>query len=357
MSSPEYESEFAALADLLRRETPSASAALRERVRALGAPEASRRRRSFRRPVLALVAAVVVAALGAAVVEGIVGGIASTNESATGRAGGAAAPNQIESKPLERSAAGEAQSGQDHAQALRGNARTPIGPNVHRAQDYRVSLRLRVRDRNDLSRKAKEALRLTRRFGGYVVTADYSVAREGGATLHVRIPIRRVQDALMRFSSLGTIVSQHVSIQDLQGQVDTYSRELRRLRHRAIEIRARLADPSTSAADRVRLQAEHARIRMSIAELSRARAAVLGLSRFATVSLALTTREQASAAAGGPGRIHRALDDAGSVLAQEFAIALYALIVVGPIALLAGLAVFGARVLRRRSDDKLLERA
>jgi hypothetical protein len=62
-------------------------------------------------------------------------------------------------------------------------------------------------------------------------------------------------------------------------------------------------------------------------------------------------------AAATPGRFQRTLDDAGSVLVRELELLLYGLLVAGPLLLLGGAAVLTSRSLRRRADQKLLERA
>jgi hypothetical protein len=61
-------------------------------------------------------------------------------------------------------------------------------------------------------------------------------------------------------------------------------------------------------------------------------------------------------AAPPPGRFHRTLDDAGSVLLRELEILLYALLVAGPLLLLGAAGIVAGRSLRRRSDRRLLER-
>jgi hypothetical protein len=68
----------------------------------------------------------------------------------------------------------------------------------------------------------------------------------------------------------------------------------------------------------------------------------------------VTPKPEAAAASS---RLDRTLDDAGSVLARELQILLYALIVAGPLLLLGGLALVAARTQRSRSDRRLLERS
>jgi uncharacterized membrane protein YcjF (UPF0283 family) len=64
-----------------------------------------------------------------------------------------------------------------------------------------------------------------------------------------------------------------------------------------------------------------------------------------------------SEVAPAPSRIDRALDRAGEVLAWEAAAVLLVLVAVGPLAVLGVLLWLAARIVRRRSDERLLERA
>ena len=95
-------------------------------------------------------------------------------------------------------------------------------PSANRAQDYSASIKLHVDDPDELSEAVQSAIRSTRALGGYVTYVDYgtSGAREGEATLAVRVPVGRVQTAVARFSQLGTILEQQTEIVDLQGRID-----------------------------------------------------------------------------------------------------------------------------------------
>jgi hypothetical protein len=344
--------------------------ALRGRIETLAATESSRRptllgRLSLRRAVLVLAPAVLLVAVGAAAVQGIVTATDSNDPAqpvarqtqtvdafleASGSDAGKVAPTP----DAARARAPRVEAGTLFNQA----ARTTALPTTQRAQDYRVALRLRVDDLDALSERTQEALRLTRRYGGYVVTTRFRNPRtdEGDSTLELRVPIGRVQDALLAFSQLGSIVSQDTSIRDLQGQINSNTRVIRRLRDRMATLRASLLDPNLSDADRARIEAELAQIRSRVATLEQERRVLTRQGRFAKISLALTT-QQPAAKNDEAGRIERAFEDAGSVLAKEVAFGLYALIVASPFLLLAALAVFGARAGRRRADQRLLERA
>ena len=67
--------------------------------------------------------------------------------------------------------------------------------------------------------------------------------------------------------------------------------------------------------------------------------------------------QQAAAVPHEPGRLGRTLSHAGDFLVLELSWLLYALIVIGPIALLAAAACSTVRAARRRSDARLLEGA
>jgi hypothetical protein len=358
----------------LQAARPAAPEALRGRIEALASAESARRpslleRLTLRRALLVLAPAVVVVSVGAAVVQGIVSASSPAEEPLTltqpnvsaetlrrlEESRGAGAADESDSNLRERSLAPLTRTaGTPNSAANR--AFPPTSPG--RAQDYYADLRLRVDDLDTLSDRMQESLRLTRRYGGYVLSTRYRnpQAGEGDATLELRVPIGRVQEALVAFSELGAIVSQNVSIRDLQGQINRFTRDIRRLRDRMAALRASLLDPNLTAAERTRIERQLAQARSRLVALEQERRALTRQGRFAKISLALTTQRPA-AKEETPGRIERALDDAGSVLAKEVAFGLYALIVASPFLLLIALAILGARAGRRRADQRLLERA
>jgi hypothetical protein len=349
---------------------PVAPEALRSRVDTLAAAESSRRpslleRLSLRRALLVLAPALLLVSVGTAAVQGIVSATSHDDDGAVALEPLRVTPNvsaqnvEPTQPPVFRAYEDSSLSG---APELRQRAPQVPGAAVPatpgRMQDYRASLRLRVDDVDELSAKTQQALRLTRRYGGYVAATRFRNPRtdDGDATLDLRIPIGRVQQALVAFSQLGAIVSQDVSIRDLQGQIDRHTRDIRRLRDRMAALRASLLDPNLSTRDRSRIVAELAQARSRVAALEQERRVLTREGRFAKISLALTTNKPA-AKKDEAGRIERAFDDAASVLAKEVAFGLYALIVAAPFLLLTALAIAGARVGRRRADQRLLERA
>jgi hypothetical protein len=320
------------LATALRTETPHAPDRLRERVARLAAvPPPAPRRVSLRRIALLGVPAVAAASLVAAVAVGIKTAAVSEPQP---EARSAPAP----AAPLVESADGQA-----YLPLAPADRRAAVpGPSGSRAQDVSASLTVLVDNTDDLSATTQRALRATRRLGGYVLNVQYGTPQptEGTATLRVRIPVSRVQAAIVELSGLGHILAQQVQISDLQQPLDELTRRIRRLERRAADAQG----------------AELARLKREIAALRRQRTEINRRAAFATVELGLTTREPEPAPAP-PGRLERAIDDATGVLAAELAIGAYALIVAAPILVLLALGFIASRAYRRYADQRLLERA
>ena len=309
----------------LREETPSAPSELRERVARIAAtPPPPPRTFTLRRVVLWTAPAAAVASLAVAVVVGVFA--ASTPPPPVA----APSTDQVEESGAPRAAQAERR---DAARTLAPESgfKAPLpAPSGQRAQDVQADLRILVDDPDALSAATQRALRTTRRLGGYLVTVDYGTPQptEGSATLRVRVPVSRVQAAIVQFSGLGRILAQQTQISDLQQRLDELTRQIRRAK-----------------GDKAR-----------IAALRRERTQINRRAAYATVDLALPTHEPEKKAAA-PGRFDRAVDDAAGVLTAELAIAAYVLIIASPFLLLLGAAFAGSRAYRRYADQRLLERA
>jgi hypothetical protein len=207
---------------------------------------------------------------------------------------------------------------------------TVPAPGTSRAQNVNATLRLHVDNTADLSATTQQALRATRRLGGYVVAVDYGTpdASEGTASLRLRIPVSRLQAAIVRFSGLGQILAQQTQITDVQRRLDELTRQIRGAKGNKTKIAA--------------LRRERMRISRRAA--------------YATVALGLTTHEPEKKAAP-PSRLDRAVSDAAGVLTAELAVGAYALIVASPLLILLAAAFVGGRAYRRYADQRLLERA
>jgi hypothetical protein len=246
--------------------------------------------------------------------------------------------------------AGIARSGADHGSAL--------PPSRSRLQRYAVDLYLRVKDEQALTTATDHAMRWTRGYGGYVAAVQTSSSERGGgdASLRLRIPIAHIQEAILRFSSLGKVVARQISIQDLQAGLNNENRRIVQLRQSIAKLETELRN--ASSVDRPALEARLAAVRSQLSFLLRQRQGTLREGRLTTIALELTTRtSNAIVVRHHPGRIDRAARHAWSLTVKWLAGALYALIVLSPLIVLVAAGLVGRRYLRRREEARLLARA
>ena len=231
-------------------------------------------------------------------------------------------------------------------------------PDGQRAQDYAASLRLAVGSVAELSRSTQSVLDTVHSLGGAVVTVDYGTpsAGSGSALIDLRVPVGRAQEALRRFSALGTITAQQVQIRDLQAGLDQETNRARALRHRVELLKAKLLSPSLSAVERATLEARLADSQTALESVLRGVHATQQRAAFARFSLALVTgRGTAVAPPAQPGPFERTADDALGVISVVGRGVLFAAIVAGPFVLLAGGLWWLSRRFRRRAERRLLE--
>ena len=113
-----------------------------------------------------------------------------------------------------------------------------------RAQKISATLTVEVSDSDGVSRAAQGALDLTRSLGGFVVSSSVATGDEGSASITLRVPVDRVQEAIAGLSGLGRIVAQQVTVEDRQESIDALS----------------ATQPVASVADRARQRAARHRI-------------------------------------------------------------------------------------------------
>lgn len=239
-----------------------------------------------------------------------------------------------------------------------GGAGASTLPPGRRLVNYTASMRLRVSDVDELSRTTREAMRIARRLGGFVASVQYATPKgeEGEASLTLRVPTAKVQEAIADLSDLGVIVSQSIRITDLQDRVNDDTEQIARVRRTIRRLQARLEQP-ISPDRRFRLELQLEQARATLKNLTDRREATVRRARLSTISVALTTREAAEQPPAPPGRIERAARNAASLLAKEVAAVVYVLIAASPLLLLGAAALLAARAQRRRLDERLLEQA
>jgi Domain of unknown function (DUF4349) len=354
MSQPEYE----AIVNEIRSSRIAASPELRARVRELAAavpPVPPRREFRWRRPVLVLVPAALAVALAASLAIGLATSDTSKPRSGSGNVLEAQRQGQPQtSLPFTGPPAPSADSTLSQKAAGAGAAgNLPATPG--RAQLYESELTLKV---DSLSNATKSALRLTRLFHGYVRTVEYGSGTErGSAYMTLRVPIGSVQAAIVKFSALGEILDQHVSIQDVQPTVDKRFRQMQASRDSIAKLQAKLESPTLTADERKALENELVAERRRLIVLQKQQQALERQTSFATVGLALRTADKQVVVPHDPGKIERTLDRSGSILLDEVKVVLYVLIVGAPLLALAALLLGGVRIRRRRDEARLLASA
>ena len=226
-----------------------------------------------------------------------------------------------------------------------------------RATDVDLLVELRLRDADELSAAAGEAMAITRDLGGWVAGSDVdSSGREGQAELRLRVPVGRVEDAVVRLSELGTVTGQRMATVDLQTGIDRRQRRIERL-ERAIRIgELRLESGTLDAEERLLLQIRLERQRAARANLLRANARDRREAATSELTLLLHTREAPAAAEKDEGEAAGAARDALRLLGDIGVVALFLAIVLAPLVLLAVLLWLALRSRSRRIETRLLDR-
>ena len=388
-ADPAFEG-YEGLVAALRANPPIASDTLRRQVLAA---EPRRRRLPSRRLVLVVVPVAVALAVGAALVHGFVSSGSSNRTPAVAfgsalkgadqTAAGPAtqttvhgmtivhgtrnvplAPTPIQNKSLDQRTLTTATG----AQALT-NDKLTSGVNAYesvtipknRLVHADATLQVRVPSHSALTKATNEATQIVGSLGGYAQSVQYQSSRNGtgNAFLQLRVPVGKAETALAKLASLGTLVSQQVSTQDLQQQLTQQNDQIGTLRREiAVYVQA-LQNPSLSATERVALQIKLANARHSLKLVRKARTATVASGATANISLTLTTNKDAGIvpAHHTTGRFDRLLGSAARFLALEGIIVLYALVVLSPLLILGGLTWWILRERRRREESRLLASA
>lgn len=335
------------LDDRLRASAPHAPERLRARVLALEpAPRRARTR------ALVVVLAAVALAVGAAVVEGFVRSGGGT-PAPTVR--GAVPAREKALVPVTHAAGG---SGGAPTSTTAASARAAVPPlaGSSRLQKTDAWLQVRVADVHALSRATTRATQVATSLGGYAQSVVYSTPQGGGgsASLALRVPTAEAKTAIARLGALGTLLGQQISVEDLQHELADESAQIAQLRRTIAALEKALADPTLPDAQKVLLRIRLAEARRSLSQRLNARGGTISAATSARISLELTTRASVAPIVHRPGRLGRMLHSAVGFLGLEGTIALYALIVAGPILLVAIVAWRLARLRRRRGEDDLL---
>ena len=331
---------------LLRAHAPQAPERLRQRVFALEPKEQRHLSLPPRRLALIALPAAVGVAVSVAVVHGIVGSGSPTHTAAALREApqlSVTAGRDLASPPTWRSAVTAGQGGAVHVKTL-----APAVGAPSRLQHTAASIQLRVANDNALSQATTRATRIATSLGGYAKSVDYR--SQGTSVIDLRIPTQNVKTALARLAGLGTIVSQQLSVTDLQQQFEKQSADVAQLRRRIAALHTAIQDPALADAQKVLLRIRLAESQRALSQRLHAQKGTVAAGTTSSISLVIGTKKAIAPVAHPRGRLGRMVHGAVGFLALEAIIVLYALIVISPLALLAAL----AWLWRRRAVDRLL---
>jgi len=349
----------------LRAGAPTAPAPLRERVRALG-EQPPRRRRTLprRRTALALAFVLVAAALAgsAVVLNGGDDPTAAPEPEATlpeVRAAGEeleAAPVPAPLRPIFNRSNATRDATRFSLKLGGGASEAPLPPRG-RATDVSLWMEVRLPGADELSDAAAEAMSITRELGGSVAASDIETeGNEGRAELALRVPVGRVEDAVVRLGDLGTVTGERVATVDLQTGIDRRASRIEQLERAIRELQLRLESGTLTPEEELRARLQIERDENAIDDLVRANLAARREAATSELALVLHTREAAAKQekdeSGAAGAARHALD----FLAAAGTIALFLAIVLSPVVLLLVLLWLGFRARSRRVEAKLLDR-
>jgi hypothetical protein len=346
----------------LRAEAPPAPPTLVERVREIGQQAPRRPRVSFlpRRRVLALASLVVCLVA----VAGLLSTVEVGGDDEDSADGGAVAETTA-GMTVEATQGDDVPSLAPRGVELRGAAgqldkdTLAAEPDIttNRATDVKLWMEVRLADAEELSDATNESMAITRELGGWVAASDIDTqGREGRAELALRVPVNRVEDAIVQLGALGTVTGQEVETIDLQAAIDRRERRIESLLRaiRVLELRLETEELTPAEELNLRLDLEDRRNRLQ--NLRRENRSDQREAATSELSLLLHTREAPAAAEEDEGGAAGAADDALRFLGDAGAIALFLLIVLSPVVLVAVLVWIALRSRTRRIETRILER-
>jgi hypothetical protein len=219
-------------------------------------------------------------------------------------------------------------------------------------------MEVRLLGADELSAASAEAMAITRELGGWVAASDIDTeGNEGRAELALRVPVGRVEDAVVRLGELGTVTGQRVATVDLQTGIDQRDLRIVRLERAISELQLKLASGTLSPEEELRARLQVERHENAIEDLERANLAAQREAATSELALVLHTREAAAKEEKDETGAAGAAGDALDFLAAAGTIALFLVIVLSPVVLLLVLLWLGFRARSRRVEARLLERA
>jgi Domain of unknown function (DUF4349) len=221
-------------------------------------------------------------------------------------------------------------------------------------------LSIAVANVNALTRATNNATKIVSDLGGYTQSSQINNASRtgsGSAFLDLRVPLAHTEDAIQKLGTLGRVVSQSLSTQDLEQQAKQQTNQIGQLRRAIVIYKQALESGTLTGSERIDVQVKLANAEHQITATRKAHGQTVKSGTTAEIRMSLSTKRNAVVAHPHKrGRLGRLLHNAAGFLGLEAIIVLYALIVAVPIALLVALIWWLMRE-RRRREERLLASA
>jgi autonomous glycyl radical cofactor GrcA len=226
----------------------------------------------------------------------------------------------------------------------------------NRLAELQATLLLKVKNRDQLSERAAEAMKIAQ-LNGYVVTTRVNAPSRGVATAYLvlKVPAKKSQDALIQISNLGKILSQKVALVDVKGTVTSEGNAIQALKREIVSLQKTLDTQSLTPQARSQIEIRLANDRAQLNSLRLQRTSDILRGRLATITLTLTTGDLSKPVAH-PSRVHKAIDKAWNGLSTEISWVAMALIVASPFLVIGLVLLALLRARRRHEEHRLLEK-
>ena len=318
-----------------------------------GLPRRVRPARKLRVAPLALGAVASLFIIAVAVVSSGVLSSGGTTESGTTEPRGTAASPSQPGTLGEPSESGKTSASGDAAPGLP----SPPGsllPSRRTRQVERAASLVLAAPEDQVEGIADKVIEVTDRYRGFVLRSTVSGGQDGqaGATLDLRVPESRLQDAIRDLSALGHVRSRTQTTEDVTARFVSSAGRLREaLAERAGLLRqlAKADTPNETASIR-------ARLRLANRDIAAARARLRALRNrvsYSAVSLAIVADN--SVTGHNRSTLSEGLDDAFGILGGSLAVALVALAVLVPLAIVSLLVWAGSVAVVRRRRERALD--
>jgi hypothetical protein len=220
-----------------------------------------------------------------------------------------------------------------------------------RVQERAASVTLAPRPQ-DVQSVADQVSQLAVRVGGFVQRSQVSVQPHGpsSATLVLQLPSAKLAGAIGSLAQLAPMRAESQSLQDITSEYDAARTKL----SDAVAERQALLRALARATAQGQIESVHERLSLAGAAVVGARSAFEAIAKRGSSSTVEVTVSGDAHAGGGRSTLQRGLDDAGDVLTTALAVLLVALAVIVPLAIVAALATFGSRAIRRRLRERAL---